>query len=328
MNKNDAQAKGTKWLLGTCLVAAVAVATIVILVVSESLLFPQEYSAPDYNHFLSNALMCLIALIGIGAMAVLCYIKSYRNILSILLALGATVWILYSVFNTMSTNTYYYYDAKYHWSTRNSFGLECTYPVGYKYEESFIFGNTLLLQYDSTKISSRDNEATIYQDPIIYNKDLQKMTKPFVLTDVDDLPRLVAYFCEDTTKNEYGVMDGDWNVIVKPGQYQDVNLHKFRHHIPVMQNGKWGLVNLKGELVVDCMFDKMYGFMSNDYFPGGYLVAYQGDDAFVLGDNDRTGNGNLYRFLERNLDFVMVDTIGNVISYEEYHSMYPNIILK
>lgn len=325
MEKTDPQANRTK--LGIGLVVAVAVVTIVILLVCQNILFPQEYSAPDYNHFLSNALICLIAFIGIGSMVFFCNKKIYKNIFSILLASVATVAILLIVFNTMSDNTYYYYDTKYHWSKRNSFGLKCTYPVGYQYEESFIFGNTLLLQCDSTKIHYRNDGVTIYQNPTMYNKDLQKMTKPFVLTDMDDLPRLVAYFCEDTTKNQYGVMDGDWNVIIKPGQYQDVSLHKYRHHIPVMQNGKWGLVNLKGDLVVDCMYDKMYGFMLNDYFPGGYLVAYQGDDAFVLGDNGQTDD-LLFRFLERNLDFVMVDTTGNVISYEEYHSMYPNINLK
>lgn len=304
MEKTDNKTKGTKLPLGTALIAAVAIVTIVILIVCQGILFPQEYSAPDYNHFLSNALAWLIAIVGIGSMLFICYRKNDRAAVNLILFFCGAAVILYIVITTMSDKTYYYYDTNYRWARKNIFGLKCTYPHGYMYGETFIFGNALLLQYDTTKISHRNNEVTIYQNPAMYNKELQKITKPFVLTYVDDMPRLVAYFCEDTTKNEYGVLDADLNVIVKPGQYQDVSEFKFRHHIPVMQNGKWGLVNLKGDLVVGCMFDKLQGFMSNDYFDGGYLMGYQGND-----------------------DFVMVDTLGNVITYEEYNNKYPNMII-
>ena len=51
MEKTDNKTKGTKLPLGAALIAAVAIVTIVILIVCRGILFPQEYSS-------SSAMCC------------------------------------------------------------------------------------------------------------------------------------------------------------------------------------------------------------------------------------------------------------------------------
>lgn len=307
-NNNDKKASVS--IAGVLLVIGVALITYILLYISRLKGFPQEYSAPDYNHSFPIILLWIIAIIGIGCMFFICFRKNLRSPVAFVFATIGTVVILFSVFNTMSKKEYFYFDEKYHcWCQKNCFRVTTAYPSGFEYYPSdfTIFGNMLLIQDDSTKTRVKVKGISFIQDPTIYGKDGKKTTQPFVRS--FDNSCTAAMFCEDTVNMKMGILNGEGDVIVKPGQYQEINRNMFRGHISVKNEGKWGLINLKGDLVIPCKYESLngvaFGQSMNYYFDGGYLMAF-------LSENE----------------FEMADTLGNTISYEEYHNKYPNTTIK
>lgn len=295
------------WSIGAILIVAITVVAVLVMNASQAWLFPEEYEYPDYNHSASLIAICLIAVVAICGMFFVYRIKRYRGWAALIVALGGTAIILPYAYTLLSEKEYYYYDNEYNWTRRNSFRMKGAYPVGYNNDGTVIFGNTLAIQHDTTKIGSRNNEIGIFQTPVVFFKNSRVDTRPYMCFYVEDLPRSVAFLCEDTTRNEIGVLDGYGNEFIKPGQYQEVNMYKYKHHIKVRQNDKWGVVNLKGKLVIPCSYKYVlgleYGF--DTYFDGGFLVAFPNED-----------------------EFVMIDTLGRSLSYEQYHSLYPKVTIE
>lgn len=297
--------KDKKTIIGVFIVIGITIITLILLKIFQLKGFPKEFVAPDYNHFFPILIVWLIAFIGIGFICLICFKKDFRGWLFSFFAIFFSAIIVLSVYGIMSKKEYYYFDKEYHWCKRNYFHMTTTYPVGYYLDGEFIFGNTLLLQLDTTQTCFGKDSAVFFQNPTIYFKDGSKTTIPYVSKFLGELPRTSAVFCEEINKG-LGVMDGDGNVIVKPGQYEDVSMYKYRRHINVKNDGKWGLINMKGDIVIPCEYDTMKCVDISDYlfFDGGFLMT----------------------FTSRN-EFVMTDTLGRSISYEEYHSKYPNVTI-
>lgn len=292
----------------------VVIVTCIIVYVASTFLFDMgdlPYVAPDANHIKPVVIVWIVALVGCCSIFL---VKIKSRSLSRLCRISA--FILVSIFTFALTNAqmFYSYDTNDKcWVHKNVYGATQKMNAN---DDAKAFGNVLLMKNDEKQRKEYEileREGFFYYDyPHLYLPDGSKTTLPWVqIVQVDpmDLYGLVnfAFFRDDTTSRNIGVVDGNLNVIVHPDTCHGAWNIPNDFFIVRNNDHKEGLVNIHGDAILPFIYDGLNYYSSGfaqpnevRLFEGGFLKAYKDDET------------------------LFVDTLGNTLSEEEYRSQHPD----
>lgn len=125
-------------------------------------------------------------------------------------------------------------------------------------------------------------------------------------------------------KYKCGFIDVDGNVVIEPIY---TNAQNFKNGYSIVKlghwaDGKWGVINKKGELVIDYLFDRIFPFSDNRakvrIDNQWYFINEKGEILFSINQYLRTGNyHNGYTIVEKKTDdirlFGIIDVFGNEV---------------
>ena len=295
----------------------VATITCIVVYVATTFLFDMgefPYVAPDANHSKPVVITWIIALVG-GCGVFL--FKAENRSLSRICRLSAFFLIFIVTFALTSNQMFYSYDSNNNrWVQKSVYGFTQKLYANY---DARAFGNVLLMKNNEKQRKEYDYGYENYgyynyDYPHLYLPNGSKTTLPWVhfpSEDVMDTYGQVnfAFFRNDTTSKNMGIVDGNLNIIVSPDTCNEASSIPNDYFIVKNKENKAGLVNINGDVILPFIYDGL------DRYP--YIFAGPHEDRFFEGG-----------FLKANKDgeILFVDTLGNTLSKEEYYYMHPDEI--
>ena len=305
------QTKPLKLFLGLALIFAVVAITILLMKVTLPDAF--TYCAPDANHILPRIILLLIAIAGICATLIIRMENSDATILAHIVAIFV---ITVAFFIISSLRPYYSYNTdRKLWLKTSMLGfplseieIDPMHPENTKHVN--YFGNVLL-------IDKNGSDCCSYSSPVLYLPDGSKKTFNKIVLEPGEHNEIARY--NEKKDQKLGVIGSDLKIIVAPNTYNfaiPISTGEcYKYILAENENSKYGLLNSKGKIVIpfeydllNTGFDWMNSFTS--FLKGGYMYAIksEGDNLFDIKDED----------------IMLVDTLNNLLSFEDYQKKFPN----
>lgn len=288
-------------------ILVVIITCIVVLYVAYPILFNMgdlPYEAPDANHIMPVVIIWIIALAGGCGIFIF---KMKNRSLSRICRISAFALISLFTFALTNDQSFYSYDNNYNrWVLGSVYGNTKEMYANYY---ARVFGNVLLMKNNEKQ---RYNNLNDWVYPHLYLPNGNKTTLPWVRFPSENYMDInqvnFAYFRNNQTSENIGIVDGNLKIIVSPDTCNAAWSVPNDYFIVRNIKNKEGLINIHGDVILPFIYDGLrfhhLGFIGEvsevRFFEGGFLET------------------------QKDGEILYVDTLGNTLSEEEYYTMHPN----
>lgn len=245
------------------------------------------YFKPDANHYMPVIIYWIIDFAGIGCI----FLVPIKNRITMWVTrILAAIAILFFTFVWTSKERYYHYDKDNScWVEKNVYGK--TYETRNSFH-SVTFGDVLIIRGNEMADKSFRN-SFVYYRPYIYLPDRKIEMESFVEVPlIDNIANYVS--------TSDGIYDCHFNKTIKSTDYNSLKCANYKYIIAEGDNGKYGLLNYMGDTIIPLIHNDIYiNHWDGDYYRGCLALAI---------DNN----------------WIVIDTLGNVMSAKEYKTKYSN----